>query len=327
MTIKAELVFNDLSVIPADSINTARDWFTETLGAVAELIHEEVCKPVLHAKQDLHEISLINNYGFIDWIEEDYQDDLRLLALQLTTQTPAHDFLKAIEAENDDFCRSEFHLKSEPNSLCNTLGVALISDGVSLSFPSQPQWCLPFIDVEQVLYDEELKPEQTVYHRVRSVSKIEHVDFVIRDWRRSIGEQSHNADDLLSRWKTAFPYLDYCNEYSNKFLPYLTGETFKSVCRRLRELDDSCHIWVVEEKTEIFYSMRARPESSSTMKKTEWANMRLATCPNNGKQHFIMHCNIQPKGYRLYWFEDKTRKRLTIGYAGAHLETTQHKAQ
>lgn len=325
---KAELVLNDLSVIEADSNDIARDWFTETLGAVAELINENICKPLLHSQTKLTDILLTDDYGFDEWLEElDYHDDLRLLAQKLDTDTPVNKFLNTIEKENDDFCRSEFHLKTEPNSLCNALGVALISDGISLSFPSQPQWCLPFIDVEQVLYDEELKPEQTVYHRVRSVSKIEHVDFVIRDWRRSIGEQSHNADDLLSRWKTAFPYLDYCNEYSNKFLPYLTGETFKSVCRRLRELDDSCHIWVVEEKTEIFYSMRARPESSSTMKKKEWANMRLATCPNNGKQHFIMHCNIQPKGYRLYWFEDKTRKRLTIGYAGAHLETTQHKAQ
>jgi hypothetical protein len=326
MTIKAELVFNDLSVIPADSINTARDWFTEMLGAVAELIHEEVCKPVLHAKQDLHEISLINNYGFIDWIEEDYQDDLRLLALQLTTQTPAHDFLKVIEAENDDFCRSEFHLKTEPNSLCNALGVALISDGISLSFPSQPQWCLPFIDVEQVLYDEKLDPEQTVYHRVRSVSKIEHVDSVVRDWRRSIGEQSHNADDLLSRWKTAFPYLDLCND-SNKFLPYLKGETLKSVCRRLRDLDDSCHIWKVEESTDISYLMDAHGEGKTTMSNKKLANMRLATCPNNGEQYFIMHCKIQPQGYRLYWFEDKERKRLTIGYAGTHLETTKYKAQ
>jgi hypothetical protein len=324
MIIKAELVFNDLSVIQANSINTARDWFTETLGAVAELIHEEVCKPVLHAKQDLYDILLTNDYGFIEWLDElDSQDDLRRLALQLTTQTPAHDFLKVIEAENDDFCRSEFHLKTDPNRLCNALGIALISDGISLSFPSQPQWCLPFIDVEQVLYDEELKPEQTVYHRVRSVSKIAHVDSVVRDWRCSIGKQIYNADDLLSRWQVAFPYLDLCNEYSNKFLPYLTGETFKSVCKRLRELDDSCHIW----KTEISYPMFARPESSSTMKKIERANMRLATCPNNGKQHFIMHCNIQPKGCRLYWFEDKTRKRLTIGYAGGHLETTQHKAQ
>jgi len=321
---KAELVLNDLSVIEADSNDIARDWFTETLGTVAELINENICKPLLHSQTKLTDILLTDDYGFDEWLEElDYHDDLRLLAQKLDTDTPVNKFLNTIEKENDEFCRSEFHLKTEPKKTCNALGVALISDGISLSFPSQPQWCLPFIEIKQVLYDEELKPEQSVHHRVRSVSKIEHVDSVVRDWRRSIGEQSHNADDLLSRWQVVFPYLDLCNEYSDKFLPYLKGETFKSVCRRLRELDDSCHIW----KTEISYPMSARHESSSTMKKIERANMRLATCPNNGKQHFIMHCNIQPKGYRLYWLEDKTRKRLTIGYAGAHLETTQHKAQ
>ncbi len=321
---KAELILNDLSVIEADSNDIARDWFTETLLAVAELINQNVCKPLLHSQTKLTDILLTDDYGFDEWLEElDYHDDLRLLAQKLDTDTPVNKFLNIIEKENNEFCRSEFYLKTEPKKTCNALGVALISDGISVSFPSQPQWCLPFIEVEQVLYNEELKPEQTVYHRVRSVSKIKHVDSVVRDWRRSIGEQIHNTDALLLRWQAAFPHLDYCNEYSNKFLPYLTGETFKSVCKRLRELDDSCHIW----KTEISYPMFARPESSSTMKKIERANMRLATCPNNGKQHFVMHCNIQPKGYRLYWFEDKTRKRLTIGYAGAHLETMQHKAQ
>ena len=321
---KAELILNDLSVIEADSNDIARDWFTETLSAVAELINQNVCKPLLHSQTKLTDILLTDDYGFDEWLEElDYHDDLRLLAQKLDTDTPVNKFLNVIEKENNEFCHSEFYLKTEPKKTCNALGVALISDGISVSFPSQPQWCLPFIEVEQVLYNEELKPEQTVYHRVRSVSKIKHVDSVVRDWRRSIGEQIHNTDALLLRWQAAFPHLDYCNEYSNKFLPYLTGETFKSVCKRLRELDDSFHIW----KTEISYPMFARPESSSTMKKIERANMRLATCPNNGKQHFVMHCNIQPKGYRLYWFEDKTRKRLTIGYAGAHLETMQHKAQ
>lgn len=323
---KAELVFNDLSLIEADSIDTARNWFTETLSAVAELVHQNVCNPVLHANLDLYDILLTNDYGFIEWLNElDYQDDLRLLAQQLTTKTPVHKHLKTIEAENNDFCRSEFFLKSESSRSCNALGVALISDGISLNFPSQPQWCLSFIEVAQVIYGglEELEPEQTINHRVRSISKVKHVDPVVRNWRGSVGEQSHNIDDLLNRWKTAFPYLDLCCEYEDKLLPALKGETLRSVCKRLRELDDSCHIW----KTEIVYPMLVRPESHETMRKTERANMRLATCPNNGKQHFIMHCNIQPKGYRLYWFEDKERRRLTIGYAGGHLETAQFKAQ
>lgn len=323
---KAELVLNDLSVIGANSNDIARDWFTETFSAVAELINQGVCKPLLHAQTKLTDILLTDDYGFDEWLNElDYQDDLRLLAQKLDTDTPVNKFLKTIETENDEFCRSEFYLKKEPTKLCNALGVALISDGISLSFPSQPQWCLPFIEIEQILYAEfeDLEPEKTVQHSVRSVSKITHVDITVRDWRRCIGEKSYNADELLNCWKIAFPYLDLCCEYKDKFLPNLNSKTFGSVKKRLRELDNCCHQWT----TEISYSINARPESKETMNIKKLAYMRLATCPNNDEQYFIMHCDIQPKGYRLYWFEDKERKRLTICYAGPHLKTIKHKEQ
>jgi len=327
---KADLVFNDLSMVEADSTDSARNWFTETLSAVAELIAQKVCNPVLFAEQDLYDILLTDDYGFIEWLNElDHNDDLRLLAQQLTTKTPVHEHLKAIAQDMDDFSLSEFRLKSNSDQICNALGVALITDGFSISFPSQPQWCAPFIEVEQILYggSNELEPEQTVQHRVRSVSKVVYVDEVVRDWRRSIGEHCRNADDLVNGWAAAFPHLDLCQEFENNFLPSLQGTTFKSVNKRLRELDNCCHSWMINEQINILYSMRARPESKETMNKTGLADMRLATCPYNGKQHFIMHCNIEPKGYRLYWFEDKNRKRLTVGYVGPHLKTVRVKAQ
>lgn len=323
---KAPLVFNDLSWIEADSVETARHWFTETLSAVAQLIHQQVCVPVLHARQDFHEILLSDDYGFDEWLNElDYQDELRLLAQQLTTQTPAHAHLVA--TANEDFCRCEFRLKTSPEKACDALGVALISDGISISFPSQGIWNETFIVIEQVLYDNELNPEKVLQHRVRSVSQVIHVEPVMRDWRRSIGEHSCHAADLLDRWKVAFPYLDLCCEYQNKFLPNLRGRTFQSVLKRLRELDDSCHTWTINEQSEVVYPMYTRPEHSETMKNSRLAKMREATCPHNGKQYFTMHCNLQPKGYRLYWFVDTERRHLTIGYVGPHLETIRHKAQ
>ncbi len=322
---KAELVLNNLSIIEADSNDTARIWLTETLTAVAELIDQNICNPILNAEQDLYDILLTDDYGFQEWLEElDTQDDLRLLALQLTTKTPTHKFLNVTEVKNNDFIRSGFYLKTDPKKSCNALGVALISDEISVSLPSQERWCSPFIEIEQVLYNEELEPESTVQHSVRSISKTENVDTVVRDWRHSIGEKSHDVKYLLENWKSAFPYLDLCQEYKDKFLPYLVGETFKSVKKRLWELDNCCYNW---EEGEICYSMNARPESKKTMNKKDFSDLRLATCPNNGQQYFIMHCDIQPKGFRLYWFEDKQRKRLTICYAGSHLPTTNFKAQ
>jgi len=300
--ITAPLVFNDLSLLEADSIEIARRWFTETLEAIAQLIEQQVCTPVLHAKQDFYEILLTDEYGFVEWLDElDHRDELRILAQRLTTRTPAHAHLAEIQSE--DFCRSEFRLKTPSKPTCDALGIALISDGISVSLPSQPQWCTVFIEIEQILYDANLNLENTVQHRVRSVSQVEHVDPVVRDWRRGVGEKSHHAEDLLARWEEAFPHLDLCREYKDKFLPHLKGHTLRSVLERLRELDDSCHLWV-RKRDKIVYSMAAHPESSETMKQKERKNMRAATCPNNGQQYFKMHCAIQPKGYRLYWFDN-----------------------
>ena len=101
------------------------------------------------------------------------------------------------------------------------------------------------------------------------------------------------------------------------------SKSFKSIKKRLRELDNCCHEWQIE----IIYSMNTRPESKQIINKKDLANLRLATYPNNGNQYFLMHFDTQAKDFRLYWFEDKQRKRLMICYAGSRLETVKHKKQ
>ena len=71
--------------------------------------------------------------------------------------------------------------------------------------------------------------------------------------------------------------------------------------------------------------MYARPESAETMKK--YAKYRVFTCPQQGQQHFMMHCNVSPEGYRLYWLVNRKLKRFTIGYIGTHLPTAKYPAK
>lgn len=252
--------------------------------------------------------------------------DLRQLAWNLAMQSPVHKgFLDSVQ-ETDEFERSDFQTSDSAD--CLALGVALAWDGIAISLPSEEVWRLTEIPISQHLYDSNLEKFSVVRHRVRNASIPDHVDWVIDDWRRSASAKVNEVAQLVDNWELLFPWLDLCKEHQRKTLPALGDQaTLGSVTDRLCALNVACKRWVDGSEGSPEYGFRARPESPETMGKKERARQRLATCPRRGEAYFIMHCNIQPKGFRLYWLENEEDHRLCIGYVGPHLETTRHKAQ
>ena len=324
---KAELVFNDLSVTSAQTKEEVRCWFKDMAEAIADLIKEDICERVLHANIDLYEIDLFSYYGYQAWIFDNAVDrELRLFMQHLTTKKPVQAHLKTLKTATDEFSRSEFKLEAFPDQMCNALGVALLSDGIAVSLPSSSSWQCYQVAIIQYLYDDAtLDNPSQISHQVRHVSSSEHIDFVIQNWRHSLVKKINRNQLLIEQWKTIFPYLDRCLEFERKVLSYLQGETLKTALGRLCELNRACQQWQNQESNEPYYPMNARPETVETMKR--YAEYRLFTCPHQGQQHFVMHCNVLPKGYRLYWLVNEKLKRFTIGYIGPHLPTAKYPAQ
>lgn len=325
---EAELVFNALSITTAPTKEVARTWLTDMMEAVADLIDKEIngkqiCKRAIKSDKDFYEIDLTEDYGYQEWLEDFLVDrELQVLALQIEHRCPVHQDLKT--DAYDDFLGSEFVLKEIPETEVTALGVALLHDGIAVSLPSKPRWCQSKIEIVQQLYDDESEQPHQINHRVRQVSHPDHVDFAIRDWQHSLSQKIKSVSEFIEQWKIVFSHLDRCEEYEKKMLPHLQDKkTLKSVLHRLWQLDNVCHNW----ETEPVYPMNARPESRQTMKVKKLAQMRQATCPHQGEQDFIMHCEIEPKGYRLYWLINQDCYRMTIGYIGPHLETATFKAQ
>jgi hypothetical protein len=324
---KAELVFNDLSVASAQTKEEARRWFKDMAEAIADLIDEDICERVLHANMDLYEIDLGNDYGYQEWILDNAVDrELRLLMQQLATKKPVQAHLKTLQTATDEFCRSEFKLKASPHQMCNALGVALLSDGIAVSLPSSSPWQCHQVAIVQYLYDDEtLDNFSQISHQVRHVSSSEHIDFVIQNWRHSLVKKITRHQLLIEQWDTIFPYLDRCLEFEREILSRLQGETLKTALDRLWGLNVTCQQWQKDQSKEPCYPMYVRPESVETMKR--YAKDREFTCPHQGQQHFVMHCNLSPEGYRLYWLVNKELKRFTIGYIGPHLPTKKYSAK
>jgi hypothetical protein len=326
---EAELVFNDLSITTAPTEEVARAWLTDMMDAVADLINEEIngkpiCKKAIRTKIDFYNIDLIEGYyGYQEWLEDAQVDPvIQALARQIDDKSPVYEDLKIDAKAYDDFLGSEFVLTETAETVVTALGVALLHDGIAISLPSEPRWCLPKIEIVQRLYDDESEQPHKINYRVRQVSHPDQVDFAIRDWQHSLSQKIKSVNELIEQWAIVFSHLDWCEEYEKKMLPHLQDKkTLESVLHRLWQLDEVCHNW----KTEPVYPMYARSESSKTMKNKKLAQMRQATCPYQGEQYFTMHCRIKPKGYRLYWFENHSR--MTIGYIGPHLETATFKAQ
>ena len=326
---RAALIFNDLSIQPAQTRDHAKYWFSEMIKTIADLIYEDICEKALHSKIELYAIYLIeDDYGFQEWLEDtrSVNRELYEFALQLSVQSPAYDCLKSRQELNDEYFRSEFILK-DTDTKCEALGVALLSDGIAISLPSCEEWQVDSIYIEQLLYDEtdeNLDSPDHSSHRVHHASQSNHVESVIRHWRCELLNQINNASKLLDYWRDVFPNLDQSKEHS---LHKLQGETLASTVKRLWQLNNTCDEWKSKNENEPVYPMEARPESPATMQKKELADMRLSTCPHQGQKHFVMHSDIQPKGFRLYWLENSDKRRITIGYIGSHLPTAKYKAK
>lgn len=323
---KAELVFNNLSIVSAQTREEARGWFNDLSKTIADLIDKDICAPVLHADIDLYEIDLGNDYGYQEWIfDTAVNRDRRLFMQQLTTRKPVQDHLKTLKTATDEFYLSEFKLK-DSSQACSALGVALLNDGIAVSLPSLPQWQNHQVAIVQYLYDEvTLENPSQISHQVRHAAYPKHVDFVIQDWRQGLVQKIRHNQALIEQWEIIFPCLDSCSEFKRKILSCLQGETLKTALDRLWELNETCQQWQKDQSSEPCYSMYARPETVETMKR--YAEVRVFTCPHQGQQHFVMHCNVSPKGYRLYWLVNKKLKRFTIGYIGPHLPTKKYPPQ
>ncbi|WP_156829732.1 hypothetical protein [Methylovulum miyakonense] len=326
---RATLIFNDLSIQAAPTRNQAQYWLSEMITTIADLIDEEICEKTLHSKINLYEIDLIeNDYGFQEWLEDTriLNRELYEFALQLSIQSPAYACLKSQQDINDEYFRSEFNLKCT-DTKCEALGIALLSDGIAISLPSCEEWLVDSVYIEQFLYDEtdeNLDFPTRSLHQVRHASQANHVDNVILHWRHELLNQINNSQKLLNYWISVFPNLDQSKENS---LHELQSETLASAVNRLWQLNNTCFEWKLKNENEPAYPMKARPESTATMQQKNLADMRLSTCPRQGQKHFVMHCNIQPKGFRLYWLENQQQKRITIGYIGPHLPTAKIKAK
>lgn len=327
---EAELVFNDLSITTALTEEVAREWLTDMIEAIVDLINEKIngkpiCKKTIRTDKDFYDIDLTEDYGYQEWLEDALVDyDIRALARQIDDKSPVYQDLKTDAKAYDDFLSSEFVLKETTDTVVTALGVALLHDGIAISLPSEPHWCQSQIKIVQRIYDDEWEQPHQINHRVRQVSHPDHIDFAIRDWQHSLSQKIKSISELIEQWEIVFSHLDRCEEYEKKMLPHLQDKkTLNSVLHRLWQLDEVCHNW----KTEPVYPMHVRPESKKTMKNKKLAEMRKATCPLQGEQYFTMHCYIEPNGYRLYWLINQKRYRMTIGYIGPHLETATIKAQ
>jgi hypothetical protein len=72
---EAELVFNDLSITTAPSEELAREWLTDMMAAVADLIDEKIngkpiCNRAIRTNRDFYDIDLTEDYGYIEWLED-----------------------------------------------------------------------------------------------------------------------------------------------------------------------------------------------------------------------------------------------------------------
>jgi len=133
-----EMVFNELSVLTAQDVHTARQWMSAFIATAALATGKFGVKQVLRLeKEEFFNMLLAPDYPLSKWCN-DKQSDLRekVFFKRLLFKSPALSGFEETEIE-DQYLLSEF---SHNGNFASGLGIAYLLDALALSLDSDPQW-------------------------------------------------------------------------------------------------------------------------------------------------------------------------------------------
>jgi len=228
-----EMVFNELSAVPAPDIHTARQRMSMFIGVTALATGKFGVKRVLRIAEK--NIMLAEEYPLEKWRNDHTvnRDERRQFDLLQTKYPPLTGF-EDTDIE-DQYITTDFHYK---NKRADGLGIAYLLDALALSFQSDSDW-----NTSQIRLD----GSQIVHHACHSVHVRENAD-----WLR---QQREKNDPWLKKRlpkNGQYPYIPPKRFYSHKLSDFPKHSETKGF------LDRKNQIWIWDEKEE-HWDVQFRP--------------------------------------------------------------------
>lgn len=311
-----EMVLNELSLQPADDIQTARQWMSILIRTVLSATSHRVSRTI-RTESGIFDIMLAENYPLRRWLNDREVDRAeRRYIRTLTSKSPFWDELPDLY---EQILSSEFRYD---NQLAKGLGVASLLEALAISLHSKACWDSAniFLEASQISEESEGKIEEQrvkVAHASQPSHIEEHSEWIQRRLQQDIREGA----DLWKRRAELLPSLIFCDTVASQ-LEQLSPTMLRPVARRLFQLQSYCQEWAKSAFDPKQLPTKASPESQATL--NQYAKERTFLCPDNEERTFSWHLRLTPGAWRLYFFPLPESKQMIIGHIGPHLSTVKY---
>ena len=316
-----ECFFNELSLCPiAANVNDARERMSHFVKTLAQINSVAKKQLPLRVSEEFFNAKLASNYLLDQWRNDfDVNRDIRNYFRSIATKSPLLERgeLKERASQCEARCRGE---------LAIGILAAFLSDGLTISISSEPQWDCTTLKVTISEMDGDGKiteSEESLRHFAREEHVCEH-----KDW---IGERTAvQFADHAELWgcrATKFPSLEFCEHVQSQItaLPW-NGPQLKQVIKRLEMLDqwwgDCCRSKLTINHKVTNAPCKLTPESQATL--VQFANQHTFMCPDGKRRRFSWHARFTPGAGRIYLTWETEDEKLLIGHIGKHLPTVEH---
>lgn len=309
-----EMVLNELSLQPADSVFAARQWMSALIQTIRAATSQRVSR-VLRTHSDVFDVMLAAEYPLRRWINDQEVDlEARRYVHSLAIKAPYWDGLPELY---DRVLASEFRYDGQ---VAHGLGVAYLLESLAISLPSDKCWnvALLLLNVNWLM-QEGLIDEENV--EVVHASQPSHVD-EHREWIQDrLRSDIQDGNDLWNRRVELFPSLLFCEAVEHQIRD-LSPTMLRPVARRLFEFQGYCQDWAEGGFRPDQLPTRVTPESQATLE--QYGQERTFLCPDGIERIFSWHIRMTPDAWRLHFYPEPGSRALIIGYIGPHLRTVRH---
>jgi hypothetical protein len=315
-----ELVLNDLSYTPLAE-NEARA--SARLLALSQTISTATsagAQRFLRTHNDIYSLEIAPGYtyyqGLFDPMFKRNNRDAALFLQRMNAKAPYLADHHQQEELEDQAGRSDFSCEARP---ATGLGMAFIVDGLALSFPSDPEWDSPRIDLHHTFINDAGELEEadiSVMHASTSAHIKIHTSIIKERKQRSV----RDGKEAWLRRKELFPNLEFCDAVRPQLEDLNTNNQMRQfVMNHLWELQRYAQGWKDGpfDKSQIQYQTSG--ESPSTL--AQYGAARTFVCPDGLKRMFSWHSKITHNAWRIHFYPDPETHSIIIGYIGKHLST------